>query len=305
MEFPQTFSHPENSPRNGNVRAPRAQQLRLVSISVCEVSAPPKQKPEEAADARRGPHRPPCVPHNVASSFQTDGARTAEVFLGSFPDVSRDLGFLSVPCQIQIQAGQGQELGLQAPLFTPHVIVSFLSETSHLKTESSFSSQRWTGVTFSWRGNPTLAERCEGEGNRGGKVVPCEGWKWSLGKTGINTLLTVCERGDLKHVSPVRSDHRRTFNMFLNNTAPPQKPPGPSGSPGGSDRSSRAEGHRNVMCFSCLCFRGTFRGVFWLLLESVTVRLLKPAPRWPPPSPRRSFHALPEVLCNYGDVDEV
>lgn len=70
------------------------------------------------------------------------------------------------------QAGQGQGLGLQAPLFAPHVIVSFLS---HLRTESS-----WTGVTFSWRGNPTLAEAERGEGQRnrgGGKVVPCEGWK--------------------------------------------------------------------------------------------------------------------------------
>lgn len=65
-------------------------------------------------------------------------AGAAESFLGSIPAVSKDLGFLPVPCRIQILFLPGMlgraAVGSSGPLFTPPVIVSFLP---HLKKESA------------------------------------------------------------------------------------------------------------------------------------------------------------------------
>lgn len=132
-----------------------------------------------------------------------------DVFLGSFPAISRDLGFLSIQFEIQIHF-LPDRLGragswISRPPFTPHVIVSFLpkpltwkksrmedgEENSHL----FILEMDWSNP-FSWRGNPILpparrlgGQKGEGKGKRGvTKVVPCETWKWSLGKTGIGTL---------------------------------------------------------------------------------------------------------------------
>lgn len=46
---------------------------------------------------------------------------------------------------------------------------------------------RWTEVTFRWRRNLKPASSSPSEG--GGKVVPCEGRKWSLGKMGSPLFL--------------------------------------------------------------------------------------------------------------------
>lgn len=61
-----------------------------------------------------------------------DGGGAAEVFLGSFPVVSRDLGFLPIQFRIQIlflpdRPGKAGSCVCRPP-FTPRVIVSFLPE---------------------------------------------------------------------------------------------------------------------------------------------------------------------------------
>lgn len=138
----------------------------------------------------------------------------AEVFLGSFPAISRDLGFLphpvSHPDPLPPPTNRAG-LRLQAP-FHP-ACNSFLPPSSLSPEKKNkkkrvrwktgreiviFSSQRWTEVTLQLErklntASSSLSERTERRGQRKRgvtKVVPCEGWKWSLGKTGIDTLNT-------------------------------------------------------------------------------------------------------------------
>ena len=95
-----------------------------VSRELSEVSAQPKKEREQR---RMKPHKN-ASSHLVANwtGWDQDGGQAAEVFLGSFLAASRDLRFLLVQCQIQILSfpdGPGR-----AATFTPHIIVSFLSE---------------------------------------------------------------------------------------------------------------------------------------------------------------------------------
>lgn len=123
----------------------------------------------------------------VRTGRDEDGGGATEVFLGSFPAISRDLGFLPVQSQIQILflsdgPGQSWQLGLQAPVHP--TCNSFLPpQASHLEKKESdgrrgvqrkiviFSSQRWTEVTLQLERKPntassSLSENTERRGQR-------------------------------------------------------------------------------------------------------------------------------------------
>lgn len=63
-----------------------------------------------------------------------DGGGAAEVFLRSFPDVTRDLRFLD-PDPLPSHQARAKEAGscVSRPRFTPRLIVSFLPEPLTLK----------------------------------------------------------------------------------------------------------------------------------------------------------------------------
>lgn len=122
---------------------------------------------------------------NAEGQERTGQARRMFFLAGSqpFPNIS---GF----CCSSVRSRSSSSRARRTP---PPRSNSFLPpQDAHLKKESEniwlFIPGR-TEVTFSRRGNPTRpAARHLTVG--GGKVVPCEEWKWSLGKTDLHVYFT-------------------------------------------------------------------------------------------------------------------
>ncbi|CAB1434639.1 unnamed protein product [Pleuronectes platessa] len=91
---------------------------------------------------------------------------------------------------IPVQTGRDEDGGGATEVFLGSIQFPEISGFPLGSASSSFPDERLPCNGFLPPPSLSPEKRLTGKKGSGGKVVPCEGWKGSLGKTGIDTLNT-------------------------------------------------------------------------------------------------------------------